>query len=119
MSPMCHDSKLGLTRRGLLRRLGGGIGVIATAGWTADSWAQRLLAQASSSSQGVSPEVHDWPEYRGRGRLGLWTETGIVDRFPEGGLPVLWRTPHTKAIGRRLDRIPNYSESRPEYRQGE
>jgi outer membrane protein assembly factor BamB len=92
MSPKSHDSKLTLTRRGLLRRLGGGIGIIASAGWT-DPWALRLLAQGSSSSPGVSPEVHDWPEYRGRGRLGLWTETGIVDRFPEGGLPVLWRTP--------------------------
>ena len=37
--------------------------------------------------------MHDWPEYRGRGRLGLWTESGIVDTFPEAGLPVLWRTP--------------------------
>ena len=35
----------------------------------------------------------DWPEIRGKGRLGVWNETGIVDRFPEGGLNVLWRTP--------------------------
>jgi outer membrane protein assembly factor BamB len=35
----------------------------------------------------------DWPEFRGRGRLGVWNEAGIVDRFPEGGLQVLWRTP--------------------------
>jgi outer membrane protein assembly factor BamB len=35
----------------------------------------------------------DWPEIRGKGRLGVWTETGIVDRFPDAGLPVLWRTP--------------------------
>ena len=37
--------------------------------------------------------VSDWPEWRGRGRLGVWTETGILDRFPEKGLPIVWRTP--------------------------
>ena len=35
----------------------------------------------------------DWPEWRGRGRLGVWRETGVLERFPEGGLRVLWRTP--------------------------
>ncbi|PYR53368.1 MAG: pyrrolo-quinoline quinone, partial [Acidobacteria bacterium] len=35
----------------------------------------------------------DWPEIRGKGRLGEWNETGILDKFPEGGLKVLWRTP--------------------------
>jgi outer membrane protein assembly factor BamB len=41
----------------------------------------------------TSLAAEDWPEFRGRGRLGVWNETGIVDRFPENGLPVLWRTP--------------------------
>ncbi len=35
----------------------------------------------------------DWPEWRGRGRLGLWVENGLLDRFPAGGLSVLWSTP--------------------------
>jgi outer membrane protein assembly factor BamB len=35
----------------------------------------------------------DWPEWRGRGRLGIWNETGVVATLPEGGLPVSWRTP--------------------------
>src|SRR5437588_660618 len=35
----------------------------------------------------------DWPEFRGRGRRGVWTESGIIERFPEQGLKVLWRTP--------------------------
>ena len=47
------------------------------------------LVRAQSSSAGPA----DWPEWRGRGRLGVWTETGILDRFPEKGLDVLWRTP--------------------------
>src|SRR2546427_3114885 len=37
--------------------------------------------------------AEDWPEYRGKGRLGVWNETGILEKFPEGGLKVLWRTP--------------------------
>jgi outer membrane protein assembly factor BamB len=37
--------------------------------------------------------AEDWPEWRGRGRLGVWTETGIVETFPEQGLDFTWRTP--------------------------
>jgi len=37
--------------------------------------------------------AEDWPEWRGRGRLGVWTETGILKAFPEGGLEYDWRTP--------------------------
>jgi outer membrane protein assembly factor BamB len=40
----------------------------------------------------VSLRADDWPEWRGKGRLGLWTETGIVDVFPPSGLPLIWRT---------------------------
>src|SRR5205823_199905 len=35
----------------------------------------------------------DWPEWRGKGRLGVWNETGILEEFPKGGLPIRWRTP--------------------------
>ncbi len=41
----------------------------------------------------AAPFADDWPEYRGAGRRGVWKETGIVDRFPEAGLKVLWRAP--------------------------
>ncbi len=41
----------------------------------------------------AAASAEDWPEFRGKGRLGVWTETGILDTFPAGGLPVLWRTP--------------------------
>ena len=34
----------------------------------------------------------DWPEYRGKGRRGVWTETGIVETLPTDGLKVRWRT---------------------------
>lgn len=38
-------------------------------------------------------QAEDWPEFRGKGRLGVWTESGVLDRFPDGGLDVVWRTP--------------------------
>ncbi len=38
-------------------------------------------------------DAEDWPEWRGANRLGIWHETGIIDRFPEGGLKVSWRAP--------------------------
>src|SRR5438034_11118333 len=37
--------------------------------------------------------AEDWPEIRGKGRQGLWTETGILERFAPEGLRTLWRTP--------------------------
>ena len=47
------------------------------------------VVRAQTSPAGAA----DWPEWRGRGRLGVWTETGILEKFPEKGLDVLWRTP--------------------------
>jgi hypothetical protein len=35
----------------------------------------------------------DWPEWRGAGRVAVWKETGLLERFPEAGLKVTWRTP--------------------------
>jgi outer membrane protein assembly factor BamB len=35
----------------------------------------------------------DWPEWRGKGRTGVWHETGIVERFTDAALPVVWRAP--------------------------
>ena len=35
----------------------------------------------------------DWPQWRGAERLGLWTETGILQEFPDSGLTVTWRVP--------------------------
>jgi|WetSurMetagenome_2_1015567.scaffolds.fasta_scaffold37187_3 outer membrane protein assembly factor BamB len=37
--------------------------------------------------------AEDWPEWRGKGRLGIWNESGILEKFPEQGLKALWRTP--------------------------
>lgn len=42
----------------------------------------------------LKPAVaEDWPEWRGKGRAGIWTESGIFDTFPDQGLTAAWRTP--------------------------
>jgi outer membrane protein assembly factor BamB len=35
----------------------------------------------------------DWPQWMGPKRDNVWRETGIVEKFPEGGPKILWRTP--------------------------
>jgi len=37
--------------------------------------------------------AEDWPQWFGPQRDGIWRETGIVERFPEGGPEVQWRMP--------------------------
>jgi len=45
------------------------------------------------AAAGVTLRGDDWPEWRGKGRLGVWNETGILENFPERGLTATWRTP--------------------------
>ena len=40
---------------------------------------------------GVLLRAEDWPEWRGKGRQGVWTETGILEKFPDDGLKLAWR----------------------------
>ena len=47
-----------------------------------------LLIASTSSLR-----ADDWPQWRGNGRLAVWNETGLVDRFPETGLKITWRVP--------------------------
>ncbi len=44
---------------------------------------------------GAAPDAKgdDWPEWRGRGRRGVWDEGGILEQFPATGLEVEWRAP--------------------------
>lgn len=51
------------------------------------------LAMAFVVAAVCAPRADDWPEVAGKGRLGVWNETGILDKFPSSGLKVLWRTP--------------------------
>ena len=51
-----------------------------------------VLLSLVAPGRAQDPE-HDWPEWRGRGRRGVWTKTGILDTFPDNGLKAAWRTP--------------------------
>ncbi|MBX3443008.1 MAG: PQQ-like beta-propeller repeat protein [Planctomyces sp.] len=57
------------------RRLAAGLSVVLVL-----SWADFALSD-------------DWPQWAGPRRDAEWRETGLVERFPEGGPPVRWRTP--------------------------
>src|SRR5437660_331008 len=39
----------------------------------------------------ATAHADDWPQWLGPKRDGIWRETGILDKFPEGGPKVLWR----------------------------
>ena len=53
-----------------------------------------VASLACALAFGMAPaHAEDWPEWRGAGRMGVWTETGILERFPDSGLKVRWRTP--------------------------
>jgi outer membrane protein assembly factor BamB len=43
---------------------------------------------------GASPShAADWPQWRGPTRDGVWTETGLVERFESPQLAIKWRAP--------------------------
>ena len=43
---------------------------------------------------GFAPaKADDWTQWRGKDRLAVWHEEGIVDEFPEEGLEVVWKRP--------------------------
>src|SRR6266446_4080680 len=50
-----------------------------------------LIAGAFAFGLGDSARADDWPQWLGPKRDGVWRETGIVDKFPEGGPKVRWR----------------------------
>ena len=52
-----------------------------------------ILVLALLAAGSLALHADDWPEYRGKGRMGVWNETGIVEKFPESGLKIKWRTP--------------------------
>ena len=38
-------------------------------------------------------KADDWPQWLGPQRDGVWRETGLMEKFPDNGPPVRWRTP--------------------------
>src|ERR1700722_4637871 len=56
------------------------------------------LVRATALFLGISlttsaARADDWPQWLGPKRDGVWRETGIVAKFPQGGPKVRWRTP--------------------------
>jgi len=41
----------------------------------------------------LAVQAADWPQFRGPNRDSVWNETGILQKFPAGGLRVRWRAP--------------------------
>ncbi|MBI3866120.1 MAG: PQQ-binding-like beta-propeller repeat protein, partial [Planctomycetia bacterium] len=50
-----------------------------------------LLAVVLSLNLTGLASADDWPQWMGPKRDSVWRETGIIDKFPEAGPPVLWR----------------------------
>jgi outer membrane protein assembly factor BamB len=40
----------------------------------------------------LNTKATDWPQWLGSKRDSVWTETGIIEKFPAEGLPIRWRT---------------------------
>ncbi len=57
------------------------------------SWLRFVLIVPLVGWLSPTLEAGDWPQWMGPTRDGVWTETGILEKFPEGGPKVLWRTP--------------------------
>ncbi len=52
-----------------------------------------LLFVVIAIKAGPASSAADWPQWRGPSRDGVWTETGVVERFESGQLPIKWRVP--------------------------
>src|SRR5262245_24952500 len=52
---------------------------------------KRLLMVAAFALFAAPAAADDWPQWLGPKRDSVWRETGILDKFPEGGPKVLWR----------------------------
>jgi outer membrane protein assembly factor BamB len=57
------------------------------------SWQVKLFIPALLVLAVDVARADDWPQWLGPKRDGVWRETGIVDRFPDGGPKIKWRTP--------------------------
>jgi outer membrane protein assembly factor BamB len=48
-------------------------------------------AAADGYGGGIKMDEGDWPQWRGPTRCGVSTETGLLDKWPEGGPPLAWK----------------------------
>ena len=59
---------------------------------TVTKFAIRVCALLSVVA-GANVSADDWTEWRGKDRLAVWHEEGIVEQFPKDGLKTAWRVP--------------------------
>src|SRR3954466_12657834 len=59
---------------------------MGTAFRLACGWSLAYLVTA-----GAAASADDWPQYLGPKRDGVWRETGVLEKFSEGGPKVVWR----------------------------
>jgi outer membrane protein assembly factor BamB len=53
----------------------------------------KFLALVVVLGLATDSRADDWPQWMGAKRDDVWRETGIVQAFPQKGLPVKWRAP--------------------------
>lgn len=57
------------------------------------AWSIVMLFVLHTSSVVDQVRGADWPQWLGPQRNGVWEEQGILEKFPEGGPRIVWRTP--------------------------
>ena len=60
----------------------------------------RLLSAAVLLLFAGTARADDWPQWMGPNRDAVWKETGIVEKFPEGGPKKLWSRPGRRRVRR-------------------
>lgn len=53
----------------------------------------RCLSLVAFALAATFATAADWPQWMGPNRADIWTETDILEKFPEGGPKFLWRKP--------------------------
>jgi outer membrane protein assembly factor BamB len=51
----------------------------------------RVVISLGVRMAGASARGADWPQWLGESRDSIWTETGILEKFPTQGPPIRWR----------------------------
>jgi outer membrane protein assembly factor BamB len=54
-------------------------------------WRRWVLAPAALALLLAPARGEDWPQWMGPNRDGVWKESGILDKFPDGGPKIRWR----------------------------
>jgi len=76
------------------------LGLVAAATLTTAAWAAKPAVKSPKRMTKTAATVssqQDWPSFRGPERTGVSTDTGLLQKWPEGGPPLVWES---KGAGR-------------------